>query len=153
VVYDSFEGIPDNSEEHGENIFGQSVGFKPGSYRGAIDEVRNNVTRFGEFGVCELRQGWFDETLPSLQEDVAAAYIDVDLASSTYSCLRYIYPRLVPGGRVYSQDGHLPLVIAVFEDTRFWNEELNCAPPRVHGLRQNKLIWLEKPLTGDNQRR
>jgi O-methyltransferase len=151
VVYDSFEGIPDNHEEHGNNIFGESVGFKPGSFRGGIDEVQRNVERFGDIAVCDLRQGWFDESLPLLREDVAAAYIDVDLASSTYSCLRYIYPRLVPGGRIYSQDGHLPLVIAVFKDEEFWRNELGCAPPQVQGLGKSKIIWLEKPVTPESR--
>lgn len=40
VVFDSFEGIPDNNEQHGKNIFGQYTDFRQGSYRGSWEEVK-----------------------------------------------------------------------------------------------------------------
>ncbi len=49
--------------------------------------------------------------MPCFEQPVLGAYIDVDLASSTIACLKYLYPRLVPGGVIVSQDGDFPLVI------------------------------------------
>ena len=70
--------------------------------------------------------------------------MDVDLASSTRTCLKYLYPLLEPSGTLYSQDGHLPLVIDVFADTDFWLQEVGCAKPSIDGLRQKKLIRMTK---------
>jgi O-methyltransferase len=114
VVFDSFEGIPENSESHDRNIYGGAARFSKGDYRGSVEEVRSNIAKFGRLEVCRCVKGWFEETLPDFKEPIAAAYLDVDLASSTRSCLKYLYPLLVPGGVLLSQDGHLSLVIDVF---------------------------------------
>ena len=150
LVFDSFEGIPAHNEEHDRNIFGESVGFPQGSYCGDLHEVRENVQHYGNVHACKFYKGWFAETLPTLDVPVAAAYLDVDLASSTYTCLKHIYPLLIPRGEIFSQDGHLPLVIDVFRNQEFWYEELGCPPPDVEGLGHRKLIRLQKPALGDN---
>ena len=116
VVFDLFEGLPDSAERHGKTIFGERTGFVAGLYAGALEEVRANVEHFGELEVCEFRKGWFDDTMPHFAEPVVAAFIDVDLASSTRTCIQYLYPLLVPGGVIFSHDGHLPLCIEVFCD-------------------------------------
>ncbi len=144
MVFDSFEGIPEHSEDHGKNIFGDEAAFPPGSYKGALEEVQSNVERFGEPSVCTYVKGWFDDTLPGFDEPVAAVYLDVDLASSTKTCLKYLYPLLQPGGVLFSQDGHLPLVLKVFRDKAFWNDELGCDPPELEGLGDSKLIRLRR---------
>src|SRR5207244_1008155 len=116
VVFDSFQGLPENEEPHGTTIFGEVIRFKKGHYRGTLDEVSDNVSRFGKIGSCRFVPGWFEATLTDFQVPVSAIYLDVDLAASTRTCLKYLYPLLEPGGILYSQDGHIPLVIAVFED-------------------------------------
>jgi O-methyltransferase len=143
-VFDSFEGIPANSESHENNIWGGRVRFSKGDYCSPIDEVTENVRRFGELGVCRFIKGFFEDSMPGFREPVVVAYLDVDLASSTRTCLKYVWPLLVTGGILFSQDGHLPLVIEAFEDEDFWTQELNCAKPQIHGLGTSKLIWCRK---------
>jgi O-methyltransferase len=94
-------------------------------------------------------KGWFDVTMPRFQSPVAAVYLDVDLASSTRTCLRYLWPLLEPGGILYSQDGHIPLVLKVFDDQRFWEDEIGCSQPEIHGRGEGKLIWMRKPPSVD----
>ena len=144
VVFDSFQGIPDNHELHETDIFGRAVSFKKGDYCGTLDEVKTNVSKFGKLDSCRFIPGWFDDTMPRFKEPIAAVYLDVDLASSTRSCLKYLYPFLEPGGVVYSQDGHLPLVLNVFEDDGFWLNEVGCKKPQILGLGRNKLIKIIK---------
>jgi O-methyltransferase len=144
VVFDSFQGIPENDEPHDKNIFGRPESFKAGSYWGTLDEVKRNVARFGRIDVCRFVPGWFEETLPGFHEPIAAMYLDVDLAASTRTCLKYLYPLLAAGGTLYSQDGHLPLVIEALSDADFWVNEVGCKPPRIEGLGQRKLIWTTK---------
>ncbi len=145
VLFDSFEGIPPNNEAHSKNITGGVAKFDAGDYAGSLEEVRGNVERYGEIGVCEFHKGWFDNTMPGFDRPVAVAYIDVDLVSSTRTCLKYLYPRLVPGGRIFSQDGHLPLVIELLEDADFWKSELGVDKPVIPGLGKTKLVEIRKP--------
>jgi O-methyltransferase len=145
IVFDSFEGIPDNSEPHDKDIFGERVGFKRGDYAAALDEVRRNVAKFGKVEVCRFIKGYVEETLPHFKDEVAAVYLDVDLASSTKTCLKYLYPLLQPGGILYSQDAHLPLVVAVFDDDIFWRNEVGSKKPHIDGLGKKNLINIVKP--------
>lgn len=144
VVFDSFQGIPDHDEPHKTDIFGGVARFQKGQFSGTLEEVRANVSKFGKIKRCRFVPGWFDDTLPKFQEPIAAIYLDVDLASSTHTCLKYLYPLLEPGGVLYSQDGHLPLVINIFNDEKFWLSEVGCKRPRIHGLGEKKLIKIIK---------
>lgn len=144
VVFDSFQGIPAHDEDHGINIFGRPVTFAEGEYAGTLEQVQDNVRRYGSIHTCRFVQGWFKDTLPEFHEPVAAAYLDVDLAESTRTCLAYIYPRLQLGGVLYSQDGHLPLVLDVFDDDSFWREAVGCRKPEVRGFGHSKLLTIIK---------
>jgi O-methyltransferase len=144
LVFDSFEGIPQNVEDHAGSKQGQE-NFSAGSYSGSLEEVKRNVEKFGTLSSCEFIKGWFDDTMPNFRREVAAIYLDVDLVSSTKTCIKHLYPLLAPGGALYSQDGHLPLVCDLFDDDAFWRDELGCAKPSIEGLRTRKLIRVSKP--------
>jgi O-methyltransferase len=130
VIFDSFQGIPDNDELH-EGRFNGKKRFSEGEYCGSLDEVKTNVSRFGKINCCRFVPGWFGDTLPMFKEPISAIYLDVDLASSTRTCLKYLYPLLELGGVLYSQDGHLSLVVSVFEDDNFWLSEVGCKKPQT----------------------
>lgn len=151
VVFDSFEGIPENDETHRSNIWGGRVSFLRGDYCGSLEEVQSNVREFGEIEACKFVKGMFQDTLPTFGDPVAAAYLDVDLASSTETCLRYLWPLLAPGGILFSQDGHLPLVLEVLTDEGLWREQVGTAKPTIHGLGKKKLIWMQKLVNTNDQ--
>jgi O-methyltransferase len=146
VIFDSFQGIPPNDEEHDTTIYGEDLtgAFAGGTFAGTLDEVRSNVGKYGEIDVCEFVEGWFEDTLPGFAEPIAAAYIDADLASSTRTCLKYIYPLMVPGGILHSHDGNMPLVVDVFDDDAFWKTELGCRKPQIEGLGTDKILKIRK---------
>jgi len=147
VVFDSFEGIPDHNEPHEKNIFGNSAFFRKGSYKGELHEVKANVAKYGSVENCEFVQGWFEDTLPAFREPLAGIYLDVDLAASTRTCLRHLYPLLQEEGVLFSQDGHLPLVIDVLADARFWEQEVGYPKPHIEGLGTSKLVKIVKQRT------
>lgn len=147
MVFDSFRGIPPNDEKHEKNIFGGSAGFREGDYCGTLDEVKQTVQQYGAIDHCVFVEGYFESTMPGFSQPVSAAYIDVDLVSSTRTCIRYLYPLLKEGGAIYSQDGHLPLVIELLDDDEFWAKEIGIPKPRIVGLREKKLIKIEKGLS------
>lgn len=146
IIFDSFEGIPGHSEPHKLNIYGKPVTFDKGEYFGSLHEVKNNISRYGCIENCKFIKGWFEDTLPHFNKTIAAIYIDVDLASSVKTCLKYLYPLLVDGGVLYCQDGHLPLVIDVFTDDIFWQTEVGCSKPFIYGLGVKKLIKIVKSI-------
>jgi O-methyltransferase len=135
ILFDSFEGIPQNLETHAGGDF---ITFKPGDYSGTLAQVQANIAKYGRIEVCEFRKGWFEDTMPGFREPIAAAFIDVDLAASTKTCLKYLF--LSEVGALFSHDGHLKMVADVFDDDAFWRSEVGCAKPTITGLRQSKLI-------------
>jgi O-methyltransferase len=147
VVFDSFQGLPPNDEPHTTTHQGDDISgwFLEGAFAGTLDEVRSNVERFGAIEVCEFIPGWFDVTMPTFDTPIAAAYLDVDLADSTRTCLRYLWPRLSPGGVLVSQDGDFPLVTEVFADRGFWKEEVGVTIPTIKGLGNGKMLTITKP--------
>ena len=144
LVFDSFRGMPENVEHHRDRVLGERVEFNHGSYEGTLQEVRANVTEFGRIASCQFVQGWFQDTLPGLREPLSVAFIDVDLASSTRVCLKYLYPLLQSGGTLFSHDGHLKLVVDVFADEEFWRTEVGGPKPVIEGLGTRQLIKIVK---------
>lgn len=49
-------------------------------------------------GMFVFHEGWFQDTVPGWQGDIAVLRIDGDLYESTKVCLEHLYPHLVPGG-------------------------------------------------------
>jgi len=144
VIFDSFQGIPPNAEQHVQTD-GVQVEFPEGEYAGSLEEVRDAIRRYGDLSTCRFVEGWFDETMPGFDDPVAVAYIDVDLASSTRTCLRCLYPHLVSDGVIYSQDGHLELVVDVLRDDAFWLDEVGVRPPVIAGLGADQLLAIPAP--------
>jgi O-methyltransferase len=147
VVFDSFEGLPENQEPHDSSLLGHSIKgwFDRGNFAGALEEVRHNVETYGDIRPVRFVKGWFDDTMPGFTETICAAYLDVDLAASTRTCLKYLYPRLAPGGLLMSQDGDFPLVVDVFRDREFWEDEVGFPMPVVEGLGTKKILKIVKP--------
>lgn len=143
-VFDSFEGLPVHNEDHGINIYNKPVTFEIGEYRGEYNEVLENVKTYGHISSCTFIKGWFENTMPDFKEDIAMAYIDVDLVASVSTCFKYIYPLLVSGGVIYCHDGHLPLIIELLGDDEYWKNEVGCKKPYIEGLGNVKLIKLIK---------
>jgi O-methyltransferase len=144
ILCDSFEGMPENDESHGQTREGVQADFRAGQYRGGLEEVRDAIGRHGDHETCRFMKGWFEDTLPTLREPIAVAFIDVDLASSTRTCIRELYPRLSPGGILFSHDGHLPLCIEALSDPELW-ASTGEPPPVIEGLGTRKLVRMTKP--------
>lgn len=144
-VFDSFEGLPENDENRDHTIYGQPISaFKEGAYCGALEEVKTNVSAYGDINVCTFIKGWFEDNLPTFKQPLLGVYIDVDLASSTRTCLKYLYPELVSGGVAISQDGHLPRVLEVIDDKDFWEREVGWPKPRIDGFGRSTIVTMHK---------
>ena len=140
AVFDSFEGMPENHEVHGKSIFGREHRFPKGSHAVGIDEVRENVRRYGDIGRCEFHKGWFSETMPKFKKPVAIACINADLVQSTKDCIKNLWPLMENGGIIFSQDAHFPWIINLLRDESFWKNEIGVAKPRMEDLGVSKLV-------------
>lgn len=143
-VFDSFEGMPENNEEHGKSIYGREHHFPKGSHAVGLDEVRGNVARWGDASRTHYHKGFFSDTLPLFHEPVAAACVNVDLVQSTRDCYRNLYPLLSPGGIIISQDAHFPWIIALLNDASFWKNEIGVEKPETPGLGTLKFVTVRK---------
>jgi O-methyltransferase len=143
VVFDSFQGLPANDEPHHRSITGRSIQgwFRGGALAAPLATAQETVTRYGVPSRVQWAPGWFADTLPAFTGPVAGAYLDVDLAASTRTCLDYLWPLLTERGVIVSQDGHLPLVIT---EIRAWLNRADPQPSRVEGLGVRQMVRIDR---------
>ena len=117
-IYDSFQGLPAPLE---------------GRFSGSLDEVKENIRRYGAFECCDFVPGWFDETLPGLDEPVLLAWLDVDLHASLETCVRYIWPKLVDQGYVFTDECWKMNYVSLFWSEKWWKKNFDRSPPGLVG--------------------
>jgi O-methyltransferase len=144
IACDSFQGIPENDEKH-ERLDGRKTEFRPGAFRGRLSSVRRTVETWGAIEVCRFEKGWFANVLPGIEEALDVVVLDVDLAQSTRTAVVALWPRLRPGGVLFSLDGQLRATHEILGDAGFWRGQVGCEPPLVEGLGESKLLTLVKP--------
>src|SRR5262245_29961458 len=80
-VCDSFAGLPAPASEHELLLTAHgdrpNYALAPGEFCGALEEVRDNVSRYGCPEVCEFVPGLFHESLLGLDVRPAFVFIDV----------------------------------------------------------------------------
>lgn len=114
-LFDSFEGLPEPSEEDGKKAADYSGGVSSGQLKSVhqceagIDLVKTFL--FGKLGLSRdkvhFHQGWFQDTLPLLKEEprkIAVLRLDGDWYESTKVCLEHLYDRVAIGGAVILDD-------------------------------------------------
>jgi hypothetical protein len=129
-VYDSFEGLPPPTKR---DFWPEGIPFHAGVYKGALDEVKDNVRSMGAIDVCEFHKGWFKDTLPGHQGRIVMAVVDVDYHSSLYDCVMNLWPHLVDGGYFFIDEYVFTDYCALFYSERFWRRHFACDPPGLYG--------------------
>jgi hypothetical protein len=93
-VFDSFEGLPPSD----------GSGYEVGQYAGSLDEVRENITRFGAIDAVQFHKGFFSDSLSKWRPDaLMCLWMDVDLEVSARD-LMVVADRLDPRGTVFSHE-------------------------------------------------
>jgi len=156
IIFDSFQGLPANTDIYGtrDRLFyrynksnhepKKKHVFLKGQYRGTLKEVKHNIELYGAPQVCVYKKGWFERTMAIFNEPVAAIFLDVDLSSSTKTCLRYLYPLLQKGGVFFSHDGHLRRVLEIYKNSVFWENIVSVKKPIVDGIGKRRLLKIIK---------
>jgi hypothetical protein len=127
-VFDSFQGLPEGRPGDRE-----AAAYAKGDYRGTLDEVKRNIGRYGTIEVCDFIPGWFEDTLPSFTRPVVLAFLDVDLEASLDTCVRHLWPRLVEGGHLFTDEAMGLDYVALFFSERWWKHHFGQTPPGLMG--------------------
>ncbi len=97
-VYDSFEGLPEKSQQDGDTVF----------YAGSCKTQKENLIqnfKKQKTKLPKIHEGWFSDTLPKgLPKKISFAHLDGDFYSSILESLIYVYPKLSKGAIVIIDD-------------------------------------------------
>jgi len=135
-VFDSFQGLPEPSGEdanHKVLSSNEVHRYKKGGLCGPLDDVKRNITEYGDIDSCVFWPGFFNETMPKFHEPVALAFCDVDLVDSLKTCIEHIWPLLQDGGYFFTHEAHHLEIGRLFFDDAWWNQGLACSAPGLIG--------------------
>lgn len=135
-VFDSFEGLPTPLAGDAENVLHHdrmTNTYERGMYAGSLEEVRENVRRWGDVSVCRFHKGWFEETLSAFSEPCVTAFVDVDLRTSLETCVQAIWPVLVDGGALFVHEARHHEIASLFFDNDWWERKLGTRAPGLIG--------------------
>jgi O-methyltransferase len=135
-LFDSFEGLPAPQAGDKEHLVLSELQFhtyEGGAYAGSLNEVQENIRKYGVLDVCEFHKGYFNETLPGFDAQLVFAYVDADLTSSVRDCLKYLWPLLVTGSYLFTDEAHHTEIAGLFYDPAWWANELHSTPPGLVG--------------------
>lgn len=135
-VCDSFQGLPEPKADEGLTIIphrSEHYDFHEGQYSASLETVKANVERFGEIEVCEFVEGYFEQTLARIDEEIILVFEDADLRSSVETCIKSLWPKLQPGCCFYCHEPWSSQIVELFYSHELWRDELDCEPPGFHG--------------------
>ena len=135
-IFDSFQGLPEPSSSDREHILmdaHQVHTYAKGAWRGTLEEVKGNISKYGSMGASNFHVGYFTETLPAFQRRCVLAFVDVDLRDSLESCLRYLCPLLHDGCYFFTHEAPHMEIAGLFFSEPWWVSNAGCKPPGLVG--------------------
>jgi len=99
IIADSFEGLPINYETTGKKSY-----YRPHDFKGDLEEVKENINRFGKPDQVEFIKGWYNKSLLKFNYSICLLIMDVDLYGSAKDILNNIFAKLVKGGIIFSHE-------------------------------------------------
>jgi len=136
-ICDSFAGLPSpqNKEEAQLEGHGDIHGYiyAEGDYAATVEEVKQNIQKYGCIEVCKFIPGFYKDSLCNLDVNPACVVMDVDLISSARDCLKYLWPRTVKDGLWFTHEACFPTYISGLLDAEWWRSTLNETSPIIFG--------------------
>jgi hypothetical protein len=136
-IFDSFAGLPEPTEVDAEHLLvtvRQVHTYAKGAWKGGLEEVKGNITRFGDVERCNFNVGYFDASLPKFQNrKVVFAFLDVDLRTSLETCLTYLWPQLQDGCYIFTHEAPHMEIASVFFAEEWWAATAGSKAPGLVG--------------------
>lgn len=136
IIFDSFAGLPEprvHDRWHRAVHVNHTDVYYKGRFAASREVVEKNIGRYGQLSVCEFRAGYYDETMPHVQDKVVLAFLDVDLIDSLKPCIRGLWPNLCAGGRMYTHEARNLALVSIYFDRVWWRENLHEDAPGFVG--------------------
>ena len=116
-IYDSFEGLPEKSEQD-ESVAGEN--FKGGELYVTKREVKERFLR-ANLPVPVIKKAWFNElTDADLPEKIAFAFLDGDFYESIKDSLKLLEGKMAEGGIIVVHDYNNPALPGVARAVDEW---------------------------------
>jgi hypothetical protein len=113
-MFDSFEGLPEPTEEDGENAKIYAKNKNKGNLRsikkcvGPLEDVKAIFKKLDlNWSQAVVKRGWFQETLPNANKElkeISLLRLDGDWYESTKICLDQLYTKVSKGGYIIIDD-------------------------------------------------
>lgn len=104
-LYDSFEGLPNKSEED-KTPLGEA--FREGELKASRARLEKNFIKAG-LAMPEIKRAWFFELDPSdLPQQICFAFLDGDFYESILDSLSLVWPKIASGGVIIVDDYQNP---------------------------------------------
>lgn len=135
-VFDSFKGLPEpavDDQVHRLPHYAEIHSYKKGNFKADVQSVKRNLETFGKPQVCDLIPGFFSDTLPFFSDRCVFVFVDVDLRESLKTCLKYLYPLLQNGCRLYTHEAHHLEIAQLFFDKEWWSRTMDLPAPGLIG--------------------
>jgi len=137
-VCDSFKGLPEPKEHERQEVVSAEKLFRFKKYQYSsefgLEGVKTNIERFGAKEVCEFVKGFYNETLKLIPvSNLVLIFEDCDLRSSVEDIVKYLWPRLGYGCRLFSHEAWSATVVSLFYDYDWWKRNLDSEVPGFHG--------------------
>ena len=138
-VCDPLTGQPEG-ETH-VTMQGKKKSYMTGYYAGTQEEV---LEATGEY--VWLGKGDFEVSLTTLAIAPAVVFMDVDLIRSATSCIRWLWPRMVPGGIWYTHEASVrtfvEAIVPLAPECVLWGAGYGLGPHAA-----NLAYWIKPHLT------
>ncbi len=94
-LFDTFEGLPDPDRAEHKSM-------RRGHYAASLEAVRSYLS---DQPNLHFHKGMFTgENVSCADRQFSLVHLDVDLKEGTLACLKFFYPRMLPGGVIVSHD-------------------------------------------------
>jgi O-methyltransferase len=128
VIYDSFAGLPEPGQHDRTHVVPSETAlhtYERGEYAGSIQEVTSNIERWGSIDACELRPGFFADTLPLHSDPTVLVFAE--------ACIRALWPHLTESAWFFTHEASHLEIARLFFDRDWWHNEVETEPPGLIG--------------------
>jgi len=135
-VFDSFEGLPEplvHDKAHTCLNVKEIHTYTKGAWSGSLEEVKRNITDYGEVKVCNFNVGYFDKSLSGFDKKCVFVFADVDLRDSLETCVKHLWPVLQDGCSFYVHEAPHMEIASLFFDNEWWRNNCDSKPPGLVG--------------------
>ena len=135
-VFDSFQGLPEPAADdkvHQRLNYPELATYSAGAFCGTLQEVQENVRRFGDISVCNFHSGYFDKTTPNFDRACVFVFVDADLRESVEAVVRNLWPRLLDGCSFFTHEAEQLEIASLFYDKCWWKNQFSCDAPGLVG--------------------